>query len=111
MTINNHDTFVEIISEIESYNDFVSLLKTEISSKYQKNNIAVNLLKNNSFYLEDLLLFLTVSSSHRSNNKSFVIINNTINPDSIPDEFVVVPTLKEAIDIIEMEEIERELGF
>jgi hypothetical protein len=111
MRINNHDAFVEITSETKSYKDFIPLLKTEISSKYQKNNIVVNLLKIKSFYLEDLLLFLTISNSHRSNNKSFVIINNAINPDSIPDEIVVVPTLQEAEDIIEMEEIERELGF
>jgi hypothetical protein len=29
----------------------------------------------------------------------------------MPDEIVVVPTLQEAYDIIEMEEIERDLGF
>ncbi|HAT63224.1 MAG TPA: ribonuclease Z, partial [Flavobacteriaceae bacterium] len=41
----------------------------------------------------------------------FVIVNNAINPDDIPDEMIVVPTLQEAADIIEMEEIERDLGF
>ncbi len=109
--INTHDTFIEITSENKSIKDYVSLLKTEISSKYQKNNVVINLLNFNSFYLEDLLLFLEVSNLHRSNNKSFVIINSAINPDSIPEEIVVVPTLQEAEDIIEMEEIERELGF
>jgi hypothetical protein len=29
----------------------------------------------------------------------------------VPDEMVVVPTVLEAHDIIEMEEIERDLGF
>jgi len=29
----------------------------------------------------------------------------------MPDEIVVVPTMQEAYDIIEMEEIERDLGF
>ena len=111
MTTKNHDTFIEITSESKSIKEYISLLKTEISSKYQKNNIVVNLLNVKSFYLEDLLLFLEVSNSHRSNNKSFVIINDAINPDSIPDEIVVVPSLQEAEDIIEMEEIERELGF
>ena len=31
--------------------------------------------------------------------------------DQMPDEIVVVPTLHEAYDIIEMEDIERDLGF
>jgi hypothetical protein len=29
----------------------------------------------------------------------------------MPDEIVVVPTIQEAYDIIEMEEMERDLGF
>jgi len=29
----------------------------------------------------------------------------------MPDEIIVVPTMQEAYDIIEMEEIERDLGF
>ena len=40
-----------------------------------------------------------------------MIVTNTVNPDDIPEELFVVPTLQEAEDIIEMEEIERDLGF
>ena len=109
--INTHDTFVEFTSETKLLKDFIFELKTEISSKYQNNNIAVNLLNVKQFSLEDLLLFLPLSDEIRVNNKSFVIINDAINPDDIPDEILVVPTLQEAGDIIEMEEIERELGF
>jgi len=42
---------------------------------------------------------------------SFVIVFNGINIDNIPEDIVVVPTLTEAKDIIEMENIERDLGF
>ena len=31
--------------------------------------------------------------------------------DETPDEIIVVPTVKEAFDIIEMEVIERDLGI
>ena len=61
--------------------------------------------------LEQLLFFLPVSNEHRSNKRSFVILNDALNPDDIPQEIIVVPTLIEAGDIIEMEEIERKLGF
>ncbi|MEG1239581.1 MAG: ribonuclease Z, partial [Flavobacterium sp.] len=31
--------------------------------------------------------------------------------DEVSEEIIVVPTLQEGFDIIEMEEIERDLGF
>jgi hypothetical protein len=40
-----------------------------------------------------------------------VIVTDRVDFDEMPDEIVVVPTLQEAYDIIEMEEIERDLGF
>ena len=61
--------------------------------------------------LEDLLFFLKVSNIHRATKHSFVIVNDAINPDELPDEMTIVPSLQEAEDIVEMEDIERELGF
>ena len=40
-------------------------------------------------------------------NNSFVMISN----QSLHDKFLVVPTLQEAFDIIEMEDIERSLNI
>lgn len=45
------------------------------------------------------------------NEKSFVMVCDGIEFDQVPDELIVVPTFKEAEDIIEMEEIERDLGI
>ena len=56
-------------------------------------------------------MFLKSSNDHRGDNKSFVIVNDTINIDTVPDELMVVPTLQEAKDVIQMEDIERDLGF
>ena len=42
---------------------------------------------------------------------SFVIVFEGINYDDIPDQIIAVPTLEEANDIIEMENIEKDLGF
>jgi len=39
------------------------------------------------------------------------LVCNAIDLDDTPEEIVVVPTLQEAFDIIEMEEMERDLGF
>ena len=61
--------------------------------------------------LNKILLFSQLSETHRNNNKSFVIVCKGIEFDEIPDEIVAVPTLKEAEDIIEIEDIERDLGI
>jgi hypothetical protein len=79
--------------------------------KYQKDNIIVNITTFKTLQIEDILEFLQLSNQHRNNNYSFVIVASKLDLDDIPDELVVVPTLQEAHDIIEMEEIERDLGL
>ena len=40
---------------------------------------------------------------------SFVVVIPSYDPDTFPEEIVACTTLQEALDIIEMEEIERDL--
>jgi hypothetical protein len=61
--------------------------------------------------LKELLLFLNVSKQHKQNGTSFVIVFEGIDIDEIPEEINVVPTFTEALDILEMEAIERDLGL
>ena len=42
---------------------------------------------------------------------SFVLVVKGIDADDFPDELNIVPTLIEANDILEMDNIERDLGF
>jgi hypothetical protein len=46
---------------------------------------------------------------HRKANKSFVLVTDKVSYDEIPDEISLVPTIQEAMDLIEMEDIERDL--
>ena len=80
-------------------------------AKLKNSNIIVVLTSLNTLGLSDIVEFLQISNTHRASKQSFVIVNNKIDLDSAPDEIVVVPTLQEAYDIIEMEEMERDLGF
>lgn len=82
-----------------------------IYPRFQKDNIVVNLTTLKQLKTEDLLEFLQLSNQHRNKEHSFVIVSAKIDIDEVPDELVVVPTLQEAYDIIEMEEIERDLGL
>ena len=59
----------------------------------------------------ELLLFLELNNQHRKNGTSFVLICDVGNIDEIPYEIQVVPTFTEALDILEMDAIERELGL
>lgn len=79
--------------------------------KFKNDNVIVNLTSLKPVTLEDIIEFLIISNTHRKAKKSFVIVTDKINLNETPDEIVVVPTIKEAYDIIEMEEMERDLGF
>lgn len=80
-------------------------------SNYQKQNIIVNLTRHKNPPLQEILAFLPLSNKHRKAKKSFVIVVDDFDFNDAPDEMVIVPTVQEAHDIIEMEEIERDLGF
>ncbi|WP_308992834.1 ribonuclease Z [Mariniflexile litorale] len=93
-------TIVELIKKIQT-----------LYPKFKNNNIIVALSSLNKLGLEDIVEFLELSNTHRATKHSFVIVCDKIDLNSVPDEIVVVPTSKEAYDIIEMEEMERDLGF
>jgi len=111
MKIENHDNFVVLTDEKDDITVFVSFLEYQIPNKFKGQNVVINLLDYNKLHLKQLLLFLKVSNIHRKTKQSFVIVNNAIPSDDIPVEIIVVPTIQEANDIIEMEDIERDLGF
>ena len=93
-------TIVELIKKIQ-----------DIYSRLKNNNIIVNLTGLKKLGLQDIIEFLELSNTHRGSKRSFVIVSAGIDVDKTPDEMIVVPTLQEGDDIIEMEEMERDLGF
>lgn len=93
--------------------DVVAFL-AKVTSEYnafKEKNIILDLTSDNDITLDTVLTFLSLSDKHRKAKKSFVLVANDVDFGEVPDEMVVVPTLLEANDIIEMEEIERDLGF
>lgn len=111
MKIENHDNFVVLEDEKDSITDFASFIESQVPKKYKGQNVVLNLLKYKNLVLPELLLFMKTNILHRKTKQSLVLVNDGINPEVIPYEIIVVPTVQEAEDIIEMEEIERELGF
>lgn len=82
-----------------------------IYARFKNDNIIVNLTSLKILSARDVIEFLKISNQHRKSKHSFVIVTDKIKLEEIPDELVIVPTMQEAYDIIEMEEIERDLGF
>lgn len=80
-------------------------------SEIKDDQLIINLFSFSELNAGDILEFLELSNTHKSTNKSFVLVTDKVAYDEVPEEIVVVPTLQEARDIIEMEEIERDLGI
>ncbi|ARN70820.1 MAG: ribonuclease Z [Bacteroidota bacterium] len=110
MKSSSHDNFVLLKDEHNDIVEFAEFLPT-IWQQFSSKNVIVDLSEYDQATLNQLLHFLELSNKHRATKQSFVIINKALSIDQIPEELMVVPTLQEAQDIIEMEEIERDLGF
>jgi hypothetical protein len=61
--------------------------------------------------LHQITGFMALSKAHKAHKKSFVMVANDIDFNLISDKLTIVPTQLEAHDIIDMDEIERDLGF
>jgi hypothetical protein len=97
----------------DTQGDFTSFLMkvTHQYKTFEKHNIIIDLSYHKNLNVKDIKLFLPLSEQHKKAKKSFVIVVSDIDYNAVPDTLTVVPSLLEANDIIEMEEIERDLGF
>jgi hypothetical protein len=111
MNIINKKAFSVVVPETETVSELVNILSTQFPKELADKNLIINLLDFTTLSKEEILQFLPISEKHVKTKKSFVVVNDAISIDDIPENLTVVPTLLEAGDIIEMEEIERALGF
>lgn len=111
MKVTEKATYTILEDERDKVRDFALHLEKVVPLYYDKKNLVINILKYEKLTLEDLIQFLKLSNYQRADKLSYVIVNKGIDYDLVPDEMIVVPTLDEAGDVIEMEEIERDLGF
>jgi hypothetical protein len=110
MKTSQKDNYILISSTENSFAEFIKAFKLE-KLDVAKNHTVLELSENLNTTLNNLSLFLDIATDYSANGMSFVVICNGIDIDEIPDELNVVPTLHEAEDVLEMEAIERDLGF
>ncbi|MFT6064751.1 MAG: hypothetical protein ACJAYY_003149 [Paraglaciecola sp.] len=110
MKIENRENYVLISSDENSFSDFYkSFLKKE--KEFQNKNVILRISDEIKGKKENFSLFLDLAKQKKENGTSFAIISTKVNMDNFPEYFNIVPTLQEAKDILEMEAMERELGF
>jgi len=83
----------------------------EAYPKIKNDHLIINLFTFKNLTAGDILEFLQLSNDHRKKKKSFVLVTSKVGYEDAPEEVCVVPTIQEAHDIIEMEEIERDLDL
>jgi gamma-glutamyl phosphate reductase len=93
-----------ISNENKFFNSIVEL-KKEIKLK----NIIIDFNALSIEKFSEDLNYLFIES--QNNKKSFVIVNSDFKSEYYNLNINIVPSLQEAIDIIEIEEIERDLGL
>ncbi len=102
ITVITQETFttIELVKKMEA-----------LYPKFKNDNIIVVLTSLAKIGNKEIVEFLNISNMHRRLKQSFVIVSDKIDLDEAPEELIVVPTQQEAYDIVEMEEMERDLGF
>jgi hypothetical protein len=110
MKIDEEGEYTIVSNDNTALAPFLDAL-SESHNNLKNENLIVNLLSMKEVKAADLYKFIDLSKEHRAGNRSFVIVTNRVAYDELPDELQVVPTLQEAKDLIEMEEIERDLGL
>jgi len=110
MKVTRTEKYTTLKPEQESIALFLDNLEKNLLN-YKGEHLILDFSEKINTELKELLLFLNISAQHRENGTSFVIIFKGIDIDEIPDEINVVPTFTEALDILEMDAIERDLGF
>lgn len=100
---------------IVNFNDIVKedffIFFNTIYKKIMDKNVIIDFGEKNIFNDSFLGKLSNLSISHQNLNLSFVIVSSLLNSESIPESLVLSPTLNEAKDLIEMDEIQRDIGL
>jgi hypothetical protein len=84
---------------------------TNQHESYKHQNLILDVTHDKSTTIQSIKAFTELSKMHCKGKKSFVIVAKNIDFNAVPKSLVVVPSVLEAQDIIDMDEIERDLGF
>lgn len=90
--------------------EFLDKFSHEYNS-FKDQNLVIDLSFDKDLKLSDVKLFSNLIKQHKKVKKSLILVADDFDYNIVPDTITLVPTVLEAHDIIDMEEIERDLGF
>ena len=107
MTIEQDNSTAIITQEKTILSEFSKKFAV-LHERFKEGNVILQLNDVNNSSMDVLV---SLSKVHRELNHSFVVVSTQLNQDDFEDDFTTVPTLQEAHDYIEMEQMERDLGI
>ena len=110
MKIKKKVNYTYIKPSLNTMLNFYDLFIKEYKN-INNNHIIIDFSEFINIKTDELLLFLNLIKTHKKNKFSFILVCPTAEIDELPYELSVVPTILEAEDLIEIDNIERELGF
>jgi len=108
MKIIEKDVSKVLLDENRNFSNYLSFLQGE-GKHLMNDNVVLDLTEVDLLDLEDLVRLLPWAEAYRDRKRSFVVVTTAVDISEVPEELNVVPTLGEAEDLIQMEEIERDL--
>ena len=106
-TAQNTTIIKDVESNIPAFLDKI----TAAYSSYKNNNLILDLTENDKISISILKSFLPLIKTHSKVKKSLVLVIKEIDFSALPNNIIAVPSIIEAHDIIELDEIQRDLGF
>ena len=110
MQIEKKDKYTLISSDENTFEAFQNSLLEKIND-FENAHLILQICKKINVKDKDFSLILDIAENKQEKNTSVVIMNADLNLDNFPEHINIAPTMQEAEDILEMEAIERELGF
>ena len=111
MKILNKPNYILLqANDTKSAGEFIKLVSDHIF-KNPHANYVVDLIAFAEVNKHNIKQLISIKDSILAKKQSFIVLINQLKVDELPEEMNTVPTLREAEDVIEMEMIERDLGF
>jgi len=105
----------ENITFIKSTTNEVALFLEKITrqhNSYKHTNLIIDISTIKKLTKGEITILNKLSDQHKKEKKSFVVVvNESFDFNQTTGNVMFVPTLQEAHDIVDIEEIERDLGF
>jgi len=90
--------------------EFLDKINNQYNS-FKEHNLILDISHDKSVDVKSIKIFSELAKKHKKEKKSLVFIVPDLDFNKVPVSITVVPTQLEAQDLIEMDEIERDLGF